>query len=352
MQRRFRLINYVVLLIVAMLVIAAFVLIFGTKDKIIEAPGQVMPVEYDVVRAGLDGVIEAVYVSPGQTVRKGDSLFKLATPDLNLAASQAAIELKMTEVNLAKITEEYDNLMKSESFETQSDFANLYQAKRAAEIAEKRYERAESLFVKGFVSSEDRDDRLLDFELSQSYYLSLKERANLLEKRYLLQIKEQKDKVELARQKYEHATSKLGGVTAVAPITGEILTSNLDELLGRKVGLGEAVLEIGDCTQMNFIAEVAEADMPLVRPNQEARIFINAYPHRRFRTFPAAVVRISPLPRQTDGGVTYQTVLLIEDCRVNPDSSSILLKPGLLGKAEIIIERDVRILKIILDKAD
>lgn len=352
MKRHFRLINYVVVLVIILIVIAGMVVLFGTKDKIIEARGKVMPVRYEIVRAGLDGTIEAVYVKAGQVVQKGDSLFRISAPELDLARNQAAIELDMANVNLSKITEEYQNLVHSESFETTSDFANLYQAKRAAEIAQKRYERAESLFVKGFVSSEDRDDRQLDYELAQSYYLSLKERAALLEKRYLLQIKEQKERVEMARQKYEHADSKMSGVTAVAPIAGEVLSSDLDKLLGRRVTIGEGIMDIGDCTAMNFVAEVDEADMPIVRPGQDAKLFINAFPHRKYRTFAAKVVHISPLPHQTDWGITYQTELLIDDPWVDLGSSSLHLKPGLMGKAQIVIESDVRILRLILDKAD
>ncbi len=350
MRQRFRLINYIVMLIVILLVIAALVVVFGTKDKTIEAFGQVKPVRYEIIRAGLDGVIEKIYVQAGQVVRPGDTLFKLANPELNLSLEQTAKSYELAKFDLAQIKEEYHNLVKSESFETQSAFANLYQAKRASDIARKKYERAESLYVKGFTSSEDRDDRLLDYELAQSYYLSLKDYADLLERRFLLQIQEQEGKVELARQEYEHAAARLNEVIAVAPIAGEVLTSNLDELIGKRVNVGEAVMEIGDCTEMYFIARVSETDITLMRPNLEAKIFINAFPHRKYRTFEGTVVRISPLPNQTDQGVAFQTEILLADPWVDLGASTIPLKPGLLGKAEIIIEHDVRLLKLILDK--
>ncbi|MFZ5979861.1 MAG: HlyD family secretion protein [Candidatus Zixiibacteriota bacterium] len=350
MRRRFRLINVLVLLIIVILIIAAGVLVLGTKDKVIEATGQVMPVRQEKVRVRQSGVIDKIYVQTGQVVRPGDTLFTVATPELKLSLEQAVNEFELAEFDLARIKEEYQNLIQSESFETQSALASLYQAKRAADIALEKYNRAESLYVRGFISAEDRDDKLLDYELSQSYYVSLKNRSDLLEKRYLLEIKEQEKRVELAENKFNYTSSLLDEVTINAPIGGEVLTSDLDELVGTNVSVGEEVMEIGDCTRMLFIAEVSEIDIPLVRPELEARIFINAFPHRKYRAFTGTVINTSPLPNRTGAGAAYRTEILIEDPWVEMDSATIPLKPGLLGKADIIVEYKVRLFRLLFDK--
>ena len=350
MRRRFKLINIVVLLILAILVIGAGVVVIGTKDKMVEAPGQLKPVRYDIVRANLDGVIDTVYVESGQLVSKGDTLLTLRTPDLTLASQQAEKALSLAKFDLAQLREEYNNLVESESFETQSAFANLYQAQRSAEINQHKYVRAESLFVKGHISSEERDDAKLTYELSQSYYLSLKDRASLLRRRYELQIEEQEERVALNQQEYEHAVAKLGNAVVVAPIDGEMLTSNLKALINKRISLGEDLMEIGDCTELLFIAEVAEADVTQITMNLEAQVYINAFPHRKYRTFEGTVKAVSPLPKQTDWGVTYQVEILMRDILVEVDSSFVPLRPGLMGKAEIIVEHDVRLLELLLDK--
>jgi multidrug resistance efflux pump len=349
MRRRFRLINIVAVLCVAILVIGAAVLLLGTMDETVEAVGLVKPARYEKVRAQADGIIRELRVDEGDHVRQGDTLVKLESDELTLAIEKAQSRLDQTRSDLAQLEEEHQNLVLSESFETQSAFANLYQAQRRMEIAKRKYDRSESLFERGLISAEERDDRQLEYELAQSYHASLRDRADLLEKRFSLEIAEQREQVELARTEYHHLVSRQKQLFVVAPITGEVLSSEIDELVGRRVMVGEVILDIGDCSQMTFVAEIHEMDIPRVQAGMAARIFINAFPHRRYGVFGGEVFRVSPRPEVTNRGIVFETEVHIDDPWVELDSSEVPLKPGLSGETEIVLRQNVRLIELLLD---
>ena len=83
-----------------------------------------------------------------------------------------------------------------------------------------------------------------------------------------------------------------------------------------------------DLVQMELKVDVDEADVGLVREGQEATFVVDAYPDR---TFTAMITRVCYGSDTTDGVVTYETVLKLE----NKDLS---LRPGMTATADIIVE--------------
>jgi HlyD family secretion protein len=82
-----------------------------------------------------------------------------------------------------------------------------------------------------------------------------------------------------------------------------------------------------DLTKMKLVVDVDEADVDRVRVGQTASFTIDAYPAR---SFTAGVVEVRSSPRQSNGVVTYQTVLSV-------DNSDLLFKPGMTATAEIVV---------------
>ena len=83
-----------------------------------------------------------------------------------------------------------------------------------------------------------------------------------------------------------------------------------------------------DLSQMELKVDVDEADVGLVREGQEAIFVVDAYPDR---TFKAQITRVCYGSDTTDGVVTYETVLKLE----NKDLS---LRPGMTATADIIVQ--------------
>jgi len=82
-----------------------------------------------------------------------------------------------------------------------------------------------------------------------------------------------------------------------------------------------------DLTKMKLIVDVDEADIGNVRVGQTAHFRVDAYPDR---SFSSKVSEVRSTPKTSNGVVTYQTVLAV-------DNSERLLQPGMTATAEITV---------------
>jgi len=82
-----------------------------------------------------------------------------------------------------------------------------------------------------------------------------------------------------------------------------------------------------DLTKMRLIIDVDEADIGQVRVGQKAHFRVDAYPDRAFES---TVKEVRSTPKTSNGVVTYQTVLTV-------DNSERLLQPGMTATAEITV---------------
>jgi HlyD family secretion protein len=84
-----------------------------------------------------------------------------------------------------------------------------------------------------------------------------------------------------------------------------------------------------DLTKMRLIVDVDEADIGTVRVGQDANFRVDAYPNR---SFSSKVSEVRSTPKTSNGVVTYQTVLAV-------DNSERLLQPGMTATAEITVTK-------------
>ncbi|MFN3533992.1 MAG: efflux RND transporter periplasmic adaptor subunit, partial [Desulfatiglandales bacterium] len=84
-----------------------------------------------------------------------------------------------------------------------------------------------------------------------------------------------------------------------------------------------------DLKKMELKVDVDEADIGKVEVGQQAQFTVDAYPEKRFD---GRVKEIRLSPKTTQGIVTYETLLDVE----NPE---LLLKPGMTATAEIVVRQ-------------
>ncbi|HVT47408.1 MAG TPA: efflux RND transporter periplasmic adaptor subunit [Vicinamibacterales bacterium] len=82
-----------------------------------------------------------------------------------------------------------------------------------------------------------------------------------------------------------------------------------------------------DLTKMRLIVDVDEADIGQVRAGERATFRVDAYPDR---TFDSTVQEVRSTPTTSNGVVTYQTVLTV-------DNKELLLRPGMTATADITV---------------
>jgi HlyD family secretion protein len=84
-----------------------------------------------------------------------------------------------------------------------------------------------------------------------------------------------------------------------------------------------------DLTQMELHVDVDEADVGKVKQAQTATFTVDAYPDRNF---PAKITQVRYGSKTVSGVVTYETLLKV-------DNSSMLLRPGMTGTANIVVQK-------------
>ncbi len=349
MRKVSKLILVGVFLCMFILLVAAVVLVFGKIDHTVEADGMVVPAIQIGVSPELSGIIEAFYFKSGDRVQAGDTILLLASDELRYEAERAGLAVAEATVLLMELEEEYSNLTTSESFEGSAVLGDINAARKRMELAEASLERAEKLWKDNLLSTEERDAAQLNYDLALSNYRVLEARKNMLAKQYVRRIEERRSALDLVRKACELAQQRLRKTTVVSPVSGTILTPDTDRLVGTLASEGKPVVQIGDMSVMQFVANISETDIPDVAVGLSSRIFINAYPHREYKVFTGRVVEIAAAPQVTSAGVVFETRLDIDDPWVEHSTSRIDLKPGLSGRAEIIIEPDVRIIDLVLN---
>jgi HlyD family secretion protein len=134
------------------------------------------------------------------------------------------------------------------------------------------------------------------------------------------------------------ARANLGFCQITAPVDGLVIS--------RRVDLGQTVISAmatpvlftiaGDLSQMNLSASISEADVGQVREGQAVEFTVDAYPEE---TFQGQVKQVRRSPTTTQGVVTYETLIAVE----NRDQR---LFPGMTAEVSIRVAERRGILKV------
>ena len=151
----------------------------------------------------------------------------------------------------------------------------------------------------------------------------------------------------LARAQADEASAKAQVAKAQATLTAEetdlaktVIRSPINGIvLSRDVEPGQTVAAslqapvlftlAEDLKKMELHVDVDEADVGRVKERQEATFTVDAYPEE---TFPARITQVRYNSQDTDGVVTYETVLKV-------DNSKLLLRPGMTATADITVQK-------------
>jgi len=122
-----------------------------------------------MVSSDVSGLVSDVLVHEGQSVRKGDVLFRIDPRQFQIAVDNATAELAQTALNLQSMKEDYQRML--------SDAAS--QAAQV-ELAQKNYDRAADLIKKGVASSQSFDQAHASLDSALKQQQSLREQAKVL----------------------------------------------------------------------------------------------------------------------------------------------------------------------------
>jgi len=326
------------------------VLFIGKMDETVEGFGLVTPDSRREVSPKISGIVDRVLVREGETVNREDTLFTLDSEEIEFELSRAENSLAEARSALERSEDEYHNLTSTRSYELGVILADLNEAEKSREYYRQNLERTRELYKKGLVDEQEYERQKLQYESAKSYYNVLKSRSSILKTNLKRQIEERRRNLGLMERSCQLAERRLEKTVVTSPMDGMVLTSDPDDILGKMVNRGQPVMSIASFDDYIFTADISETGITKVYRGQEARIFINSYPHREYKTFRGKVVEIASVPRIQNGQSLFEVKIRIDEPWIDQDDRErVNLKYGLMGRAEIIVEPDVRLYKILFD---
>jgi HlyD family secretion protein len=263
----------------------------GDITVIVTATGTLQPTNEVEVGSEVSGIIKSIEVNYNDKVKVGQILAKLDTSTLEAKVSQSKADLESAKAN---VLQQQATLKEAAS--------KIEQYKKARELSNNKvpsqleYDAAEA-------SLERAKANCASAEAAIS-----KAQATLLS-----------DETNLSK------------AVICSPIDGMVLTREVEPGQTVAASFETPVLFTlaEDLTQMELHVDVDEADIGQVKVGQDATFTVDAYPNK---TFNAQITQVRYGSETTDGVVTYETVLTV-------DNNDLSLRPGMTATADIVVTK-------------
>ena len=263
----------------------------GALTVSVSATGELKPVTQVNIGTEISGIVESVAVDFNSQVSVGQVLAKVNTEKIAAQAAQARAALRAAEAK-----------------QLQSEAT---QAEAEAELA--RLQHVRELSGGRVPSTQEMD----------SQEASVK-RARADQASFAAQVAQSQASLTAIETDIKKAIIR-------SPISGIVLDRQIDP--GQTVAASFQTPTLftlaQDLTKMKLIVDVDEADIGNVRVGQAASFRVDAYPDRAFTS---TVSEVRSTPKTSNGVVTYQTVLAV-------DNSKRLLQPGMTATADITVTK-------------
>lgn len=141
-------------------------------------------------------------------------------------------------------------------------------------------------------------------------------------------------RLQQAREALALAETRLGYATVTAPLTGVVLSENVEA--GEYVSPGTPVVTVGDLETVWLRAYIPETELGRVAVGQRVRVTADTYPGRAYEgrvTFVAPQAEFTPKNVQT----REERVKLVYRIKVELPNPGQELKPGMPADAEILL---------------
>lgn len=243
-----------------------------------EATGQVEPIRQVEVKSKASGEILRLHVDIGDRVEPGTLLAEIDPRDVRNSYDQAEADLEVAQARV--------------------------------DISRAQLDRSEELLEAGVITQQEYENQRLDYANS---------RASLVK----------------AETNLELAELRLSDVTIRAPISGTILTRNVEEgtviqSASSNVSGGTTLFIMANLDEMQVRTLVDETDMGQIRAGLTASVQVEAFPGRTFR---GLVQKIEPQ-------ATVQQNVTMFPVIVTLDNRQGLLRPGMNAEVEtLLVER-------------
>ena len=260
--------------------VQASALVNGAQEEsvLLASPGRIEG-QSDIleVGAGIDGVIQSIFVKEGQKIRKGEIVAELDCREIKsslpLAKSEAE-SLKQVRVRL---------LRGGRPQEREGAAQRTAKAKANSEHASNQTDRQRQLFEAHTISKSAYDDARRDATVAQSeYQLAAQEEALVNAGPLLEEVAKADADVISAEKRIELAEEKLSKCVIASPMNGTVLRVMLHPAESFALVAPRPILTIADISGRRVKAEVDEHDVSKVHLGQVVVVSSEAFGGRQF----------------------------------------------------------------------
>ncbi len=337
-----------------LLAVAAAVAFFSATFRLPEtvvAPFFLVPAEgEDPVQAPIAAEIAAVRIQEGQTVKKGEELFRLRSDEIRNAHARIR---QLNEDNRV-LPERIRRLDEAHVASLAIKDAEIVQGERELGFRDKHLatirdlvRRSEQLAAAGSVApvellghqldeAESEKNRAITEKLMQQLAF---QRQELVSARARLRADEQAEAEKLRVQistLQEQTQDSMGDIKTVRAPYDAVILHLVQRTPGGVVAAGAELCHLARLdSRPRARLLLPEAGVPRLAAGQQARLFVDSFPYQRHGTVVAQIAWVSPAPVIAG---SERRFIALADLRVAPDSQ-LPLRVGMGGEARILVGR-------------
>lgn len=275
------------------------------------------------------GRVEKRLVDEGQFVKQDQVVAKLDDTDL---AQQVEIRRAQLASAQARLTELETG---SRPQEIQRAAAAVSTAEAELADAESNFTRLDRLKQKEVVGAQEYITAKARYDAAQARVKEAQERYSLVKEGPRREVIDQaRAQLAQAKASFELAGIQLGYATLRSPITGVVLSENIES--GEYVVPGTPVVTVGDLVNVWLRAYINETDLGRVKHGQKVRVTTDTYPGKEYEGYVAFIsseAEFTPKNVQTQ----EQRVKLVYRIKVNISNPNMELKAGMPADAVILL---------------
>ncbi len=245
------------------------------KADVISANGNIEAIEKVSISPKINGRVNQFNVENGRAVTKGETL----------------VSLDSTELTNYLITAE----------------SNLNKSQIAYQNNQKNYERYQSMFNAGAISSKDLEGIKMQLDLSNA-------------------------DVQVASAAVANAREALNNTNITTPISGYITNTNVAQ--GQIVSPGITLFTVQDFSSVYILINIKQENISKVTLGMKASVKVDAYPNREFQ---GNIKIINPAADKASR---------VFEVKVKVDNPDLLLKPGMFAKVNLQTGNSKKVLTV------
>jgi len=328
---------------VLIIVLTAVALVLGNKStpaawgtaqvrrtdlsKTVSATGRLQALMTVQVGTQVSGTISELYVDYNSQVKKGQVIARLDPSQLQAQLTQANANLAGAQ---ASAQAAQSNVASAEAG-VQSAEANLQRMDSVVADAQLTVDRTSELIQAGVTPRRDLDPAnaaLTQASAQRQQGIAQLNQARAQAQSARSQLQQSRAQVAQATASVQLASVNLQKTVIQAPIDGTVVSRSVDvgQTVAASLQAPTLFMIANDLTRMQVLADIDEADVGQLKPQDRVTFTVDAYPSE---TFEGTISQIRLSPQTLQNVVTYTAVIDV----ANPD---LKLKPGMTASVSVI----------------